>query len=125
MPEADRLEGYRARTDEDDANEALVRSIRGLSENGIDRYAIADVVASQDLIDALNKDTILAKLVSFCAMILKERMYSWSMSNEPEKMQSEHLEARAARLVISWIESIKQTGEVAQQLIEQQDIEND
>ena len=121
----DPLEGYRARTDEDDLNESMVRSIRGLSEKGIDYQSISDVIASQDLIDAINGDTILAKLAMHCATILSEHMYSWTVSNEPEKMIKEHLESRAARLVISWIEGIKQTGEVAQQLIEQQDTEND
>lgn len=121
MSQNDPLEGYRARTEEDDINESMVRSIRGLSEKGIDYQAISDVIASQDLIEALNSDTILAKLISFCAEILKENMHKWSMSNEPEKMHSEHLEARAARLTIAWVESIHQTGEVAQQLIEQQD----
>lgn len=120
MP-TDRLDGYRARTPEDDENERLVRSIRGLSEQGIDHYAIADVIASQDVIDALQGDTILAKLVSHCAEVLKVNMYRWSVSNEPQNMMKEHLDSRAARLVIDWIESIKQTGEVAQQLIEQQD----
>ncbi len=118
----DNLEGYRARTEEDDDNEMLVRSIRGLSEKGIDYQAISDVIASQDLIEAISKDSILAKLVMHCTGVLKENMYLWSVSREPEKMQKEHLETKAARMVIAWIESIRQTGEVAQQLIEQQDI---
>ena len=117
----DNLKGFRARTDQDDENERLVRSIRGLSEQGIDHYAISDVIASQDVIDALQGDTILAKLATHCAEILKVNMYRWSISNEPLKMHKEHLDSRAARLVIDWIESIKQTGEVAQQIIEQQD----
>jgi hypothetical protein len=117
----DHLEGFRPRTDQDDENERLVRSIRGLSEQGIDHYAISDVIASQDILDAINGDTILAKLVTHCAEVLKVNMYRWSVSNEPGKMQKEHLDARAARMVVDWIESIKQTGEVAQQIIEQQD----
>jgi hypothetical protein len=121
----DPLDGFRARTEEDEENEVLVRGIRGLSERGIDPHTIADVVASQDLVEALKADTILAKLVMFCAEILKEHMHAWSESNEPEKMNQQHLESRAARLVIRWVEIIQETGDISQQLIEQQEERND
>jgi len=123
--EHDPLDGFRARTEEDDENEQLVRSIRGLSSNGIDYHSIADVVASNDLNTALTTDTTLAKLVSHCAFTIKLHQHAWSTSNEPEKMHKEHLETRAARMVIAWIESINETGKVAEQLIQQQDIEDD
>jgi hypothetical protein len=121
----DPLDGYRARTEQDDENEEMVRSIRGLTSRGVDLETIADVVASQDLIEALNSDSILAKLVSHCANVLRYQMHAWSMSLTPEKMQQEHLQARAARLVISWIEDIQGSGKVAEQLITQQDTQND
>ncbi|MHC5061715.1 MAG: hypothetical protein ACYTFK_11605 [Planctomycetota bacterium] len=123
MAEVDNLEGFRARTEQDDENEQMVRSIRGLSSRGIDYQAISDVIASRDLDEAISGDTILAKLAMHCAAVLSENMYRWSVSSKPEQMVEEHLESRAARLVVSWIESIKQTGNVSQQLIEQQDTE--
>lgn len=126
MPKStDPLEGFRPRTEQDDQNESLVRSIRGLSERGIDAQSIADVIASQDLIDALNGDTILSKLVSHVARTIKEHTYAWTVSSEPEKMKKEHLEVRAGRMVIAWIEEVQQTGDVAEQLISQQDTIDD
>lgn len=121
----DPLDGFRARTPVDDQNEELVRSIRGLSENGIDYQSISNVIAADDLINALHEDTTLAKLVSHCAVVINTHAFAWTVSNEPEKMDAQHLEARAARMVIAWIEQIEQTGKVAEQLIEQQDIEDD
>ena len=125
MSTDDPLKGYRARTEEDDLNENMVRSIRGLSEKGIDYQSISDVIASQDLIHALNSDTILAKLITHVALVIKTNTYAWTVSNEPETLKREHLETRAARLVIAWVESIRQTGVVAEQLIKQQDVDND
>jgi hypothetical protein len=126
MSRIDPLEGFRARTpEEDDQNEELVRNIRGLAENGIDYRAISDVIAAEDVVRALHGDTTLAKLASHCAGVITENSYAWSVSNEPEKLVGKHLETRAARMVIAWIESIEQTGKVAEQLIQQQDISED
>lgn len=121
----DPLEGYRPRTEEDDENERMVRSIRGLADRGIDYTTMSDVVAAQSLMDALKRDTTLAKLVTYCAAVIKSHTYTWTRSNRPEEMSKEHLETRAARMVIDWIESIEQTGMVAEQLIKQQDTEAD
>lgn len=121
----DPLEGYRPRTEEDEANERMVRGIRGLADRGIDYNTMADVVASQNLMDALKADTTLSKLVTYCAAVIKANTYAWTRSNEPDKMAKQHLEARAARLVIDWVESIEQNGMVAEQLIKQQDTEDE
>jgi len=119
----DPLEGFRARTDEDDLNEQVVRGIRGLSEAGIDYQAISDVIQSDDLVAALNDDKPLAKLVDHAAKIIKENSWEWSMANNHDDVKDLHTETRAARIVISWIESIVQTGEVAKQLISEEEVE--
>lgn len=121
----DPLEGFRPRTEEDDANEKMVRGIRGLANRGIDYTTMSDVVASQNLMDALKEDTTLAKLVTYCAEVLKTNTYAWTRSNDPASMVGAHLECRAARMVIDWVESIEQSGMVAEQLISQQDTDND
>ena len=120
----DPLEGYRPRTEEDDENERMVRSIRGLADRGIDYTTMSDVVASQNLMDALKSDSTLSKLVTFCAEVIKAHTYAWTRSSAPEQMAEAHLEARAARMVIDWVESIEQSGMVAEQLIKQQDTED-
>ena len=120
----DKLDGYRARTQDDEENEVIVRSIRGLSEKGIDYHSIAEVIQSEDLVRAISEDTPLAKLVNFCAGIIKENTYQWSMVDDPSTVNNLHLQTRAARMVIAWTESILDTGKVAVQQIQQQDPES-
>lgn len=121
----DPLDGFRARTEEDDANEEMVRGIRGLAEAGIDYKSIGDIVQSNDLVRALGEDKTLAKLVDHAAKIIKENTYLWSLADNPRTTDGLHLQTRAARIVISWVQSIVQTGEVAEQLIEQQELSDE
>ena len=117
----DPLEGYKPRTEVDEANEAFVRDIHAYADRGIDYASMADIRASQNLIDALKEDTVLAKLVTHCANVIQSHSYEWTCSNEPDTLKGKHLEARAARLVIAWVEAIETDGYVAEQLIKQQD----
>lgn len=122
--ENDPLDGYRARTEQDEENEVIAESLRGLAARGIDEETVADVIASEALIAAMSGDTVIAKLVTHCALIIKTNSYKWSISNAPATLVKEHLETRAARLLVEWIESIVQTGQVAEQLIKQQDTQH-
>jgi|GEM_PF-4727570 len=126
MGQNDPLEGFRARTQKDDDNEEIVRSIRGLNERGIDYQSISGLIASNELKAALSEDTTLAKLATYCHEVMVENSTRWATADDPRDVDKLHLETRAAGMVIAWMDSIIQTGEVAEQLIEQEDIqEND
>ena len=117
----DPLDGFRARTDQDDQNEEFVRSVRGLSAKGISVPDIALVIDRDEVIKAINEDTILRRLVNKCTEILKVNAYQWSMSNTPDETKELHLESRAARMVIDWLEGVILEGDVAEKLIAQDD----
>ncbi len=121
----DALEGFRARTDEDEQNEELIRSIRGLSSAGINVSDIALVIDRDEILKAINEDGILKQLVHKCSEILRINAYEWSMADNPEMTKDLHLESRAARIVIDWIEGVIQMGNVAEQLIAQDDERNE
>jgi len=121
----DPLDGFRARTDDDDANEEIVRGIRGLSEMGIDHALIADIVSSRDLRHALTEDKVLSKLVDHAVKIIQNNSLAWTESNEPEKLKREHLEARAAHIILTWAEAIIQSGKVAEQQVAEQETSNE
>jgi len=121
--ETDPLQGFRGRDNDFDLSESMAESAQALADMGVDYRHIADVIVSNDLQDALNEDTLMARLAGFCALKIKENTYTWSTSNDPcdKSMLKAHLETRAARLVISWIEQIVETGKIAEQIIERQE----
>jgi len=122
--EEDPLEGFRARTDQDEVNEQIVDNIRGMADNGVDYVSMSVIMLSNELKAALKEDKLLRRLVAEVTGTLKECSHAWSESDDPDKTKELHLKARACKLVLNWIEGILQAGEVAEQLIAQEDNED-
>ena len=121
MASTDPLEGYRGvERSPDERIEDEVRIIHRLNEDGIDIELVREVVKADQLIEAMKGDKVLARLVTHVTTKMDEASKQWSACSDPRSDQAVrlHAEARAARMVIDWIQYVLETGAQAQKQME-------
>lgn len=124
MENADPLDGYRGKPhlSDDEAIEAEVRAIHSLNESDLDVDLVRDVLRSDQLVAAMQKDKPLGRLVTFATMRLDECSKVWQQQADPTSnaAMNAHREARAARLLIDWIEKVLNEGAQAEKLLNEE-----
>lgn len=129
--EEDALDGFRGRPanaseEEAQAQEYLDHSNSHEYNPMIDMALVREVLNSDALLVAMKDDTALAMLVTYATGRLDTCSKVWQISPDPtsKEVLIAHREARAARLLIDWIEHVLKNGEIAEQQINEADREN-
>lgn len=106
--EADPLDGFRGR--QEDAYEKMeeeVRAWRSVANNDIDLELLQDVVRCDNLIEELkDESSTLQRLCTHAAVEIGEACKAWVEADDPAKpaVVALHRNARAARLLLNWVE---------------------
>ena len=115
--ETDNLSGYRSREGAgDDEIEAEVRALHSLENDGIDVSLVRDVIRSDELVKAMQGNRVVGRLVTYATERLDECSKAWQQMADPNSVAglNAHREARAARLLIDWIEQQLKIGSQAE-----------
>ena len=128
--EPDALDGFRGRAalSDDELMEDEIRAFQELRHGGVDMELVGDVLRADELVKALNGDRPLARLVTYATQRLDECSKVWQASADPASVTclNAHREARAARILIDWIENEINVGRNAERvLMSQQEEAND
>ena len=121
----DNLDGFRGRDTDLTPDEEILEAVHGLRANDIDRGTIRDYVKSQEIREALIENTPFMELVAHCVRVIEGTTYLWTAADDPmtNEMKELHGRARAARMVMAWIEQVLSSGKVAEQSLDQQEAE--
>lgn len=123
-PAADPLAGYRGRVDspsDDEFVEQEIRSIHEWAEHDVDVEAMRDVIRMDDLIAQLkDESSTMRRLVEYVTKRLDECSAVWQLATDPAGVDAldAHRSARAARLVLDWIQMTIEQGRQAERQLE-------
>lgn len=114
----DPLNGYRGRPQlsAEELVEDEVRAFQALKHEGVDMGLVADLLSADELVEALDGDRPMARLVTHATQRLDACAKIWAASTDPTSTDcmNAHREARAARVLIDWIENVMITGQNAE-----------
>jgi len=100
----DPLEGYRSREHKSDEEwmEDEIRVLHRMNEQEIDPELVRDVLKSDQLLDAIQQDKVLGRLVTYVTTRMDEVTKSWSACKDPRSDTAIelHTDARACRLCL-------------------------
>ena len=122
--DADSLADYRGRPQNDESTiEAEMRGLQSLNDSGIDAQLVREVLNSDQLIKAMSEDSTIARLITHATKRLDDCCKIWQQETNPSSDVglNAHREARAARVLINWIDEVLATGGVAEKLMEEAD----
>jgi len=122
-PAPDQLEGFRGRQiSPEEQLEDDVRDLHNL-ESEIDEQLVREVLKSDQLIAAMQGDSVLGRLVTMITKRIDDCAKVWSSQQDPTSMAAlnAHREARAARLLIDWIEMTINSGSTAETQLHEAD----
>jgi hypothetical protein len=119
----DPLDGYRGRqplTDDEMANDEML-AFQQVREKGVETDLIADVLKADELVMALKSDTVMARVATHAAKRIDTCQQQWTACADPtcERCLNAHREARAARIIIDWIQSEINVGRNAERVVNQ------
>lgn len=118
----DNLDGYRGRnTSADELIENEVRAIHEWMDNDIDVEAMRDIIRMDDLIAELkDESSTIRRLVDYVTQRLDECCLEWQLASDPTGVDAvdAHRSARAARLVLNWIQMMIEQGRQAERQLE-------
>jgi hypothetical protein len=118
----DSLDGYRGRTQSaDELIENEVRAIHEWMDNDVDVEAMRDIIRMDDLVNELNDETsTIRRLADHVTQRLDECSAIWQLAADPTGVDAinAHRTARAARLVLDWIQNIIEQGKQAERQLE-------
>ena len=121
-PSLDPLDGFRRiANDEYDALENEVMAFRALAEDDEDLENLAYVLKRNKLLDELAKQSsVIRRLAAHANRVMEEACGRWMEVSDPRHQQAvdAHRDARAARLVIDWIEDQISAGNQAERQLE-------
>jgi len=123
-PQAGNLDGIRGKPVVADSYASeMYEAIQSLRGMGINDELVRDVVVAEQLIEALDEDTLMKRLFSDCQERLIAAQNAWSGCFDPSsaEMRSVHTEARAAQMLIDWIGEILTAGAKAEQEIAEEE----
>jgi len=117
----DPLDGFRSRTR--DAYESLeeeVRSWRALAADDVDLRNLQDIIKMDNLLKELEGgSTTIKRLVTYASQRIGEACALWVQSGDPTALPviAAHRNARAARLLLDWIDDHIRAGKAAESQI--------
>lgn len=118
----DNLDGYRGRTQSaDELIENEVRAIHEWMDNDVDVEAMRDIIRMDDLIAELNDESsTIRRLADYVTKKLDECSAVWQLASDPTGVDAvdAHRSARAARLVLDWIQMTIEQGKQAERQLE-------
>jgi len=117
----DPLDGFRkVERSDDERLEDEIRALHRLNEDGIDIDLLREVIKADQLVDALQGEKVMARLMTHITQRYDECTKAWSLLDDPRstKAVEYHTQVRAARMVINWVQTILENGNVAQRQIE-------
>jgi predicted DsbA family dithiol-disulfide isomerase len=118
----DTLDGYRGRTQSaDELIENEVRAIHEWMDNDVDVEAMRDIIRMDDLIAELNDESsTIRRLADYVTQRLDECSAVWQLAADPAGVDAldAHRAARAARLVLDWIQMTIEQGKQAERQLE-------
>jgi len=116
--EADPLDGFRRVPNEEfDELERELLAYRGLAQTDDDLANLSYVLKRNSLLNELEKQSSpLRRLVAHATQVMDAAFHDWVESADPESGQAmdSHRNARAARLVIDWVEEQIAVGNQAE-----------
>ena len=123
----DPLDGFRGR--EMQAGDALIEEVlayRELAATDLDKTLLALVLKRDQLERALqNESGSMVALVNMVLAKLDDACKVWQQEGDPTSVaaRTAHLNARAARLVIDWVQEVMDQGQQAQDMMMMQEEE--
>lgn len=119
----DPLQGYRGAPTRDayDELEREVQAYRALAEDDVDIENLSHVLKKDALVQELaNESSALRRLVSHAQQVLEYATRRWVEQANPQHEQAinAHRDARAARLVIDWVDEQISVGKQAERQLE-------
>ena len=126
----DPLKGFRGRPSADEYTrmEEELRSYRSLANDDIDITLLRDVIKADNLIaDLKNESSTLQRLCTHAAMRIGEACKAWVESGDPTHPQvaTLHRDARAARLLLDWVDDQIKLGQQAERQLTMRDLEDE
>ena len=123
---SDPLDGYRGRPTlgEYEALEEEVRAFREFADSDIDIECLADVLKKDNLLKELkDESSTLKRLVTHAYKVMDNATKRWQFEGDPKSVAAvnAHGDARAARLVIDWIETQIEIGNQSERQLEAED----
>lgn len=120
---ADPLDGYRGRPEHsiEEQFESEIRTIHEGMDDEVDLAAMREIIRMDELIAELNNDSsTMRRLVAHVTQKLDECSQAWQLEPDPtcDKAVNAHRDARAARLVLDWIQMIYERGKQAERQLE-------
>ena len=124
----DPLDGFRGRDEDLSDEEEILAAVTGLRELHVDPETVRLFVMSEKLTEALaDPNSMIGRLADYCVELIKDNSMVWANSDDPtsEECKQLHLESRAARIVLGWVNSVINTGKVAAQELEEMEPADD
>jgi len=117
------LDGFRGRdiTPEEQLEDDM-RDLHDL-DSEIDVQLVREVLKSDQLVTAMQGDRVVARLVTMVTQRIDDCAKVWSTQQDPTSIAAlnAHREARAARLLIDWIEKTINSGSTAETQLHEAD----
>lgn len=120
-PEADPLDGYRGRSPDSDSLTDEILQFRQTLNDDVDLDAMREVIRSDELIQELKGESnTVRRLVDYATRQLDEACMVWQSDANPTSMASlnAHRNARAARLLLNWIQYTMEAGAQSERQLE-------
>lgn len=123
MSAVDALDGYRGQPErsEEEYVEGEVRAIHEWAEHDVDIESMRDVIRMDDLLRELkDESSTVRRLVDHVTKRIDECSIAWQLAADPTGLDAvnAHRDARAARLVLDWIQTTIDQGEQAERQLE-------
>jgi hypothetical protein len=119
------LDGYRGPRTKDtyEAMEGELRALQALARNDPDADLIREVLKADELVRALNNNPAMMAITAYATRELDAACMAWQMEADPASQVAldAHRNARAARMLINWIDETIRGGQQAEAQLEEAD----
>jgi len=129
-PDPDPLAGFRGRPERDayEAQEEEINAYRALASNDVNLPLLQDILRMDNLLEEMNRESsTLQRLVTHATERIGEACAFWVSNSDPasDDALKHHRNARAARLVLDWVDEQIRNGNAAEQQMMMEGEESD